>query len=199
MAKSRTITGGFILISFTSPTCVTVTAAEEAAVLTLTEAVPGIGGDFRGEAPGRAGRVGKATGALLATTGAGEATGVGAGAATTAAGVDTGGRTNAGGTFGAGAETTGATGRRPGTATGEGALRGGNAGGALGALAEDEGIVTGGGVEAGRGGRGAGAFATGAGAGAAAGAGTGAAGAAAAGFKVAALAWAATSFSRATS
>jgi len=205
VAKSRTITGGFMLINFTSPTCVTVTDAEEAEVeapeeAAAVDAAPGIGGAFKGEAPGRPGIVGKATGALLTTSGAGAITGAGAGAGVETAGAGTvaatEGRTKTGAGEGAGADTTGA-GLRPGTTMGAGALRGVKAIGALGALAIGAGIVTDGGIEAGRGGKGAGALATGAATTTAAGAGV--AGTAGAGFKAAAFAWAATSFSRATS
>ena len=87
-----------MLINFTSPTCVTVTDAAEEGAVELAETAPGNGGDFKGEAPERTGRVGKATGALLTTTGAGAETGVVAGAVTTAAGFGTLGRTKGGAT-----------------------------------------------------------------------------------------------------
>ncbi|MEI6053578.1 MAG: hypothetical protein WCQ44_12815, partial [Opitutaceae bacterium] len=80
-----------MLISFTSPTWVTVTEADEAEAETADEAAavdaaPGIGGAFKGEAPGRPGIDGKATGALLTTAGAGATTGAGPGVETAAAG-----------------------------------------------------------------------------------------------------------------
>ena len=120
-----------MLMSFTSPTCVTVTDELVGAEANNgLGAAPGNGGAFEGDAPKRPGIDGRATGALLNATGAGggvtergaAATALGAGSATgagTATGTDTAARATGGGNTG--------------VATGTG--RRGNAGAAFGALA----------------------------------------------------------------
>jgi hypothetical protein len=123
------MTGGFMLINLTSPTCVTVT--DELGGITAVTGIgpaPGSGGAFWGAAPGRPGIAGKATGALL--------TGAAAGAETTATGAGIGEAGVIVGTAAAGATGAIAGLLTAGNAAAGAALmnRGGNAGVALGAL-----------------------------------------------------------------